>query len=115
MDYKISFALILYVVSIVLDIYLGITSLNLYRSYFLRIAAVATVIAIFILLVKKWRPLKIFPFLLTSLVFSLAAIAIGSYNDLIIADIVIKIAAIILTIKPELIEVEITSEDEEKK
>ena len=109
-----SFALFLYVVSAVLDAYLGITTLNPYRSLFLRIAAVATIIAIFVLLIEKRQTLKIFPLFLASLILSLAAIATGGYNDLIIANTVIKVAAVLLTVKPDLIEIEILTEYEEE-
>jgi hypothetical protein len=115
MAYKVSFALILYVVSIILDVYIGITTLNPYRSLFLRIAAVATIITIFVLLTKKGQTLKIFPLFLASLILSLAAIATGGYNDLIVANTVIKVAAVMLTVKPGLIEIEILTEDEEHK
>jgi fucose 4-O-acetylase-like acetyltransferase len=114
MVYKVSFALILYVVSAILDAYLGITALNPYRSLFLRIAAVATIIAIFVLLIKKCQTLKIFPLFLASLILSLATIATVGYNDLIIAGTGIKVAAVMLTVKPDLIEIEIVTEDEEK-
>jgi len=114
MVYKVSFALILYVVSVILDVYLGITTLNPYRSLFLRIAAVATIIAIFVLLIKKCQTLKIFPLFLASLILSLATIATGGYNDLIVANTVIKVAAVLLTVKPGLIEIEILIEDEEE-
>jgi fucose 4-O-acetylase-like acetyltransferase len=103
------------VVSIILDVYIGITTLNPYRSLFLRIAAVATIITIFVLLTKKGQTLKIFPLFLASLILSLAAIATGGYNDLIVANTVIKVAAVMLTVKPGLIEIEILTEDEEHK
>ncbi len=115
MVYKVSFVLVLYAVSAVLDAYLGITTLNPYRSYFFRIAAVATVAAIFVMLIKKGGTLKILPLILSSLALSLAAIATGGYNDLIVANTVIKVAAVMLTVKPDLIEIEILTEDEEHK
>lgn len=85
MAYKVSFALILYTVSIILDAYIGITTLNPYRSLFLRIAVIATIIAIFVLLIIKCQTLKIFPLFLASLI-SLATIATGGYSDLIVAN-----------------------------
>ncbi len=105
MVYKVSLTLVLYAVSAVLDAYLGITILNPYRSYFLRIAAVVTVVAIFVMLIKKGGTLKIFPFILSSIILSLAAIASGGYTDLSVVAICIKVIATVLTVKPDLIEI----------
>jgi hypothetical protein len=114
MVYKFSFALILYAVSAVLDAYLGLTALNLYRSYFLRIAVVATVVAIFVMLIKKGGTLKIFPLILASLALSLAAVFLAGYYDMAVVAICVKAAATVLTVKPDLVEIEIETEDGEK-
>ena len=114
MVHKFSFALILYAVSAVLDAYLGLTALNLYRSYFLRIAVVATVVAIFVMLIKKGGTLKIFPLILASLALSLAAVFLAGYYDMAVVAICVKAAATVLTVKPDLVEIEIETEDGEK-
>jgi hypothetical protein len=112
--YKVSFALVLYAISAALDAYLGLTTLNPYRSYFLRIAVVATVVAIFVMLIKKGGTLKIFPLILASLALSLAAVFLGGYNDIAVMAICVKAAATVLTVKPDLVEIEIETEDGEK-
>ena len=114
MAYTISFSLILYVVSAILDTYIGLTSLNPYRSYLSRIAAIVVITAIFILITKKYQVLKLFPLFLTSLILSIMIIATGAYSDLVIVNTCIKAVAVLLTVKPSLIEVEIVSEDEEE-
>lgn len=114
MTYTISFALILYVVSAILDTYIGLTSINPYRLYSSRIAAIVIIIAIFILITKKYQIMKLFPLFLTSLILSIIIIAIGAYSDLIIVNTCVKAVAVLLTVKPDLIEVEIVSEDEKE-
>lgn len=113
MAYKLSFALILYIVSAAIDIYLGITTLNPYRAYFLRIAAIATITALFIVFLRKAQTAKIFPLFVASLILSIAALTIEGYNNLVPVNAIIKAAAILLTVKPDLIEIEIITEDEE--
>jgi hypothetical protein len=114
MVYTVSLALILYVASAILDAFLGITTLNPNRSLFLRIAAVATVITIFVFLTKKGWTLKVLPLPFASLILSFATIVTGGFSDLVVVNIGIKIVAIILTVKPDLVEIEMLTEDEEK-
>jgi hypothetical protein len=114
MAYKFSIVLILYAVSAVLDAYLGIITINPYRSLLFRVAAVATVTAVFVMLVRKGGTLKIFPLILASLALSLAAVFLGGYNDVAITAVCVKAAATVLTVKPDLVEIEIETEEEEK-
>jgi len=114
MGQKVPFALVLYVASTVLDAYLGMTTLNPYRSFIFRIAAVVTVVAIFVVLIKNGGTLKVVPLILASLVLSLATVAYGGDIDVTVVDTCIKVAAAVLTVKPDLVEIEIETEAEEK-
>ena len=115
MAYKISFAVILYITSAALDIYLGITTINPYRAFFLRAAAVTTILALFIVFLKKCEALKILPLFIASLILSVAALTIEGYSNLVPANTIIKAAAVLLTVKPDLIEIEVITEEEEVK
>ena len=71
-------------------------------------------VAIFIMLIKKGGTLKIFPLILASVALSLAAIYLVGYNDMAIIAVIVKTAATVLIVKPDLIEIEIETEEEEK-
>lgn len=114
MHYTVPFAVVLYVVSVIVDVVLGITTWHLYVSYMLRVAAVTGLIASYLKLVRRSGLLVTLAFILTSLALSSATMIFGNMDTLTLVNIGIKLAAIGLTVKPEIIEIEIITEDEEE-
>jgi hypothetical protein len=112
-NYTFSFAFFLYVASAVVDAVQGFTTFNVQLSYFLRAASVAAVIALYFQLVSGDKPLRALPFILASTALSLASLMFWGLNSIILLNFVLKACASLLTLKPELIEVEIVTEPEE--
>jgi len=103
----------LYAIAAIIDAILGLSILNQFESTLFRISSAAAVIAIYLYLTgrdKKMRPL---PLISISLVLSIIAFAYGQRDWKVPVNVALKIAAVILTLKPEIIEVEIISENEE--
>jgi len=113
MRYKVSFAVFIYAVTAIIDATLGLSIINPVGSYLFRFAAAAAIMATFLYLIGKDKPLKPLLFILTSLALSIIALAFGRTDPAVPINIALKITAIILTLKPEIIEVEIITEDEE--
>jgi len=110
--YTFSFAVFLYAATTIIDVILGIYTPDQFESYLFKFAAAATIIATYLYLINKKKPLRSLPFVLASLVLSIIAIMHGGTDWTIPVNIAIKIAATILTLKPEIIEVEIITEDQ---
>jgi len=113
MRYKVSFAVFLYAVASIIDVVLGINTLNQFESYLFRFAAAAAVMATFLYLIGKDKPLRPLFFILASLILSVITLTQGRRDSPVPMNIALKIMAAILTLKPEIIEVEIITEDEE--
>jgi len=111
MHYKFSFAIILYAVTVIIDAALGIGTTALIESYTLRVAAAASVLAIYLYLTSKDKTAR--PALCIAASATLSAISLtqGRADPAVITSIILKIAAVILTIKPEILEVEIITEE----
>ena len=111
MHYKFSFAIILYAVTAAIDAALGIGTTALIESYTLRVAAAASVLAIYLYLTGKDKTAR--PALCIAASAALSAISLtqGRADPAVITSIILKIAAVILTIKPEIVEVEIITEE----
>jgi len=114
MHYTVSFAVILYALSAVIDAVQGITELKVYESYAFRIASAVAVIAIYVHVMSNGARLKTLPFVLASLIISTIVLAYGRLEPAALLNMAVKAAAIILTWKPDLIELEIITEDEEE-
>jgi len=114
MRYKVPFAVFIYAVTAIIDAALGISTLNQIESYLFRFAGTAAVMATSLYLFSKDKPLRPLLFILTSLILSIIALALGRTDPAVPINVALKVTAIILTLKPEMIEVEIISEDEEK-
>jgi len=112
MRYTVSFAIFLYAVAAIIDVALGISTLNQVEAYLFRFASVATVIAAYLLISKRKRlgPLL---FILISLALSLVTLTLDRTDPPILISVALKIVAAVLTLKPEVIEVEIIIEDED--
>jgi hypothetical protein len=113
MRYTIPLAVILCAVSAMTDVALGLTTPNLNESFMLRMAAITIIIAIYINLMRWKQSWKSLPFVLISLLLSAASFFLGNADPVILADVMAKMATTALTIKPDLIEIEITTEEEE--
>ena len=113
MRYKVSFAVFIYAVTAIIDATLGISTLNQIESYLFRFAAAAAIMATFLYLIGKDKPFRPLLFISASLILSIIAFIQGRIDAAIIINTALKIIAIILTLKPEIIEVEIITEDEE--
>ena len=111
MHYKFSFAIILYAVTAIIDAALGIGTTTLIESYTLRVAAAASMLAIYLYLTDKDKTTR--PALCIAASAALSAISLtqGRADPAVITSIILKIAAVILTIKPEIVEVEIITEE----
>jgi len=113
MRYKVSFAVFIYAVTAIIDAMLGIGTLNQIESYLFRFAAAAAIIATFLYLIGKDKPFRSLLFISASLILSIIEFIQGRRDAAIIMNTALKIIAIILTLKPEIIEVEIITEEEE--
>ena len=114
MRYTIPFAIILYATSAIIDVYLGITTLNPYPSYSFRAASATAIIATAVSLLSKDKPLRSLPIILASLILSVIALILGRMSSAAIIDVATKAAAVILTIKPEIIKIELITENEKE-
>ena len=116
MRYTISFLVILYAVSAIIDVTLGIETVNHYISYTLWVGSATAITAICIYILSKGRPIMPLPFILGSLAQSIVAFILGRVDSANIPNIAIKALATVLTIKPQIIEIEVetTTENEEE-
>ena len=112
MHYKVSFAVFLYAIAAIIDVAVGISILNQFESYLFKIAAAMAVMAVYVNLVSKGKPIRALPFILASLILSIIAITLGRTEPTVPINAALKIIAIVLTLKPEIIEVEIVTEEE---
>jgi len=114
MRHTIPFAIILYATSAIIDAYLGITTLNPYPSYSFRAASATAIIATAVSLLNKDKPLRSLPFILASLILSIIALILGRMSSAAVTNVAIKAAAVILTTRPEIIKIELTTENEKE-
>jgi len=114
MRYTFSFAVFLYAAAAIIDAIVGISTLNQLESYLFKFAAAAAILATYIYLTSKSKPLRSLPFILASLMLSIIPVMYGRRDMIIPVNAALKVAAIALTLKPEIIEVEIITEDEEE-
>ena len=113
MHYKISFAVFLYAAAALIDAILGFSIASQIESYIFRAASAIAIIAIYMQLTGKNKPYRPLPFIIASLIISIAAITLGQTGPVVLINTALKVAAIVLTLKPEVIEVEIITEEEE--
>ena len=114
MRYTFSFVVFLYAASMLIDAFLGINIISQIESYIFRAASAILLIAIYVHLTGQNKPYRPLPFIIASLALSIAAITRGQTGSAVIISMAIKVAAVILTLKPEIIEVEIITEEEEE-
>jgi len=113
MQSKYSFAVFIYAITAIIDATLGINTYNSLESYIFKFAAASTIIAISIYLTSKNQRFMPLLFISASLVLSIVVLTQGRTDLPIPINLALKIVAVILTLKPELIEIEIITEDEE--
>jgi len=114
MHYTISLVVLFYAISAVIDAMLGMTTVDSLRSYIFRAASVAAVLAIYVHVAYRRKIVGYLSFILISLVLSIVTLAFESLNSVTTLSLGIKIASVVLSLKPEMIELEIITEDEEK-
>ena len=114
MRYTIALAVILYAISATIDAYQGITTLNPTISYAFRIASATTITATAIHIISKNKPQRALLFILASLALSIIALLLGHTTPTTLTNTAVKITATILTLKPEIMKIEIATENEEK-
>ena len=107
----VSVAVFFYVASAIIDLVLGISVTDVLESYLFRAASAAVIVGAYLHLKTKRRSLKPLSFMLLSLVLSLIAVTFKGLDPTLCLNLAFKIIAAILTMKPELIEVEIIAED----
>jgi len=105
-----SIAAPLYVVIAVIDLYLGLTTSFIYPSVFFRVGWVASLIALYVHLASGRHPLKPLPLVLASLASTL--MVVQSLTPLATFNLALKCAALLLTVKPDIILIEISEERE---
>ena len=113
MNYKFSFAIVIYAIAALIDAVLGINIQSQPESYILRAASAITVIAAYLQVTSKNKPLRPLIFILASLALSVILIAQGRIDFATTINLAIKVTGVILTIKPEIIEIEVITEEEE--
>jgi len=114
MRYTVTFAVILYAISAMIDAFQGITTLNATISYTFRIASATAITATAIHILNRNRPLRALPFILTSLALSITALLLGHTTPTTLTNTAMKITATILTPKPEIMKIELMTEDMEE-
>jgi len=105
-----SIAAPLYVVVAVIDLYLGLTTSFIYPSVFFRVGWVASLMALYVHLASGRHPLKPLPLVLASLASTL--MVVQSLPPLAAFNLVLKCAALLFTVKPDLILIEVFEERE---
>jgi len=115
MHYKISFVILIYAAVATIDAMLGIVNTpNILESYLYRLAAATAIAAILLYLNNKEKTLRPLIFISASLVFSIIILTQGQPDVAKIINTALKIAAAVLTLKPQLIEIEIIAEDQKE-
>jgi len=103
-----SIAAPLYVAVAVIDLYLGLTTSFIYPSVFFRVGWVASLMALYVHLASGRHPLKPLPLVLASLASTL--IVVQSLPPLAALNLALKCAALLFTVKPDLILIEVFEE-----
>jgi hypothetical protein len=114
MRYTVSLVVFVYIITAIVDFILGINTPDVLKSYLFRFASAASIMAICMHLASKSKPLRPLIFLLASLVLSAGALTLGQIDLAVSVNTALKIGAVFLTLKPEIMQVEIVTEDEEK-
>lgn len=104
----------LYAATAIIDAVTGVYSINQFESYLFKVASAATILAAYVYLISREKTLRPIPFIATSLLLSVIAMTRGRIDTTVTANLALKIVAVILTLKPEAILIEITDEEEEE-
>jgi hypothetical protein len=110
MRFTLSIAAPLYAAVAVIDLYLGLTTSFIYPSVFFRVGWVASLMALYVHLATRRHPLKPLPLALASLVCT--ALLVPNLPPLAAVNLVLKCAAVLFTVKPDLILIEVFGEGE---
>jgi hypothetical protein len=114
MQIKYSLAVFIYAITTIIDAALGITTYDPVESYLYKIAAAATIIAMFLYLINKNKRFILLPLISASFVLSIVVLTQDQTDLLTITNVVLKLVAITLTLKPELIEIELITDEEDE-
>jgi len=110
MRFTLSIAAPIYAAVAVIDLYLGLTTSFIYPSVFFRVGWVASLMALYVHLATKRHPLKPLPLALGSLVCT--AVLVPNLPPLAAVNLLLKCAAVLFTVKPDLILIEVFDERE---
>jgi len=113
MHYIISLVVFIYAISAVIDTILGVTTVDFLGSYLFRAGAITAVLAIYVHITYRRKIVGPLLLILASTALSIAALTLGRADSMATVSLGIKIASAILSVKPEMIELEIITEDEE--
>ena len=110
MRFTLSIAAPLYAAVAVIDLYLGLTTSFIYPSVLFRVGWVASLLALYVHLATKRHPLKPLPLVLASLICT--AVLVPNLPALAAVNFALKCAAVLFTVKPDLILIEVFGEGE---
>jgi len=113
MRYTISFAVFLYVIAAVIDAVLGIGISRLDISYIFRFSAALNVLVTYLYFVDRSRRFRLLILVAVSLILSVIAVILGYIDAAVTSSMILKAAAIVLTVKPDIIEVEVVTEEKD--
>jgi len=105
MRFTLSIAAPLYTVVAVIDLYLGLTTSFIYPSIFFRVGWAASLLALYVHLATRRHPLKPLPLALASLICT--ALLAPNLPPLAAVNLALKCAAVLFTVKPDLILIEV--------
>ncbi|MCD6538895.1 hypothetical protein J7L18_09885 [Candidatus Bathyarchaeota archaeon] len=113
MRYTISFAVFLYVIVAVIDAALGIGISRLDVSYIFRSSAALNILATYLYFVYRNKRFMLLIPVAVSLILSVTAVILGYIDAAVTSSLILKVAAIVLTVKPDIIEVEVVTEEKD--
>jgi len=113
MRYTISFAVFLYAIVAVIDAVLGIGISRLDVSYIFRFSSALNILATYLYFVDKGKRFRLLIPVAVSLILSVIAVILGYIDAAATSSLILKVAAIVLTVKPDIIEVEVVTEEKD--
>ena len=113
MRYIISFAVFLYVMVAVIDAVLGIGISRLDVSHIFGFSAALNILATYLYFAYRNKRFWLLIPVAVSLILSVIAVILGYIDAAVTTSLILKVAAIVLTVKPDIIEVEVVTEEKD--
>ena len=113
MRYTISFAVFLYVIAAVIDAVLGIGISRLDVSYIFRFSSASNILATYLYFVSRNKRFRMLIPVAVSLILSVIAVILGYIDAAVTSGLILKVTAIVLTVKPDIIEIEVVTEEKD--